>query len=927
MAIAGTLTYKTELDTSGVKKSGSTVKSIIAGLGITKMISKAMSTISNSLDGAISRFDTLNNFPKVMSNLGISAEKSQKSIDKMSDKLAGLPTTLDQGAMAVQRFTSRNGDVEKSTDIFLALNNAILAGGASTEIQATALEQMAQAYAKGKPDMMEWRSIMTAMPAQLNQVAQAMGYGKHGADDLGEALRQGDVSMDKFMDTIVKLNTKGVKGFKSFEQQARNSTEGINTAIQVAKTQIVKGLTTIITNIDKSLKKSGTSIKQIITDLGKNARKVLENIGKIIAKIDLVSVYNTLKKLVPIIINVTTAWIAYHAALKLIAVLNVAKSIASTTLAFVKLIPSINSAKDAMTLLSMTFNANPIAVVAAGATALTTAFLFLKNRTDEVTAAHKKAMAEIEKENETIKENRDAYNELVETQRNSVNANMTQIANYEALYDELTRITDANGNVKKGYEERASFIVSTLKDALGVEINMTDGIIKGYGNLQKSIDKTIAQKKAKIILDSQEQLYQQALTKEQETNAKMSEYANKIEENGIKIEELKKQKSKARTDYEASQIQKRIDNLKGENEALQNNYNEQEEMLKEYAYNKGQYEKNMELFHKGQYDKMTNTNYEYIKNLGKAGESEKAQLQKQLEDTQRHYDALVEAKKQTGSDIFDSQIAADEKLIEQYQNDLKRYEEATVKTGEQCEQDWKVSLAKQLTAITGQKTEFRDAGNGLVQMYANGIKIGQPLTRKQVEDLAVGASKTLDQKNYLFRDSGKNALLGINKGLNDSKTTNALFSRISAIGSNLLKRFNSSLGIHSPSRKMMESAKYMLQGIQVGIEKNEDKVLKDVSKFGDNVIKEISSSMDINKQLDDMYKEMNKTIQMENAKLNFDVMSNNAYNRTMQLPAIIDLSANFEGTVPVQLNLDGEKIYDNQQKISVRKSIQYGGVK
>ena len=91
----------------------------------------------------------------------------------MSDKLSGLPTTLDQGASAVQRFTSANGDVEKSTDLFLALNNAILAGGASTEIQATALEQMSQAYAKGKPDMMEWRSLMTAMPAQLKQVADA----------------------------------------------------------------------------------------------------------------------------------------------------------------------------------------------------------------------------------------------------------------------------------------------------------------------------------------------------------------------------------------------------------------------------------------------------------------------------------------------------------------------------------------------------------------------------------------------------------------------------------------------------------------------------------------------------------------------------------------------------------------------------------
>ena len=181
------LVIETELNTkefeNGLDKikstsqnAGNSIKNIVAGLGITKLIGVAMNQINSSLDGAISRLDTLNNFPKVMSNLGIGAEDADKSIKKLSDKLAGLPTTLDEGAMAVQRFTSANGDIEKSTDLFLALNNAILAGGASSEIQSSALEQLSQSYAKGKPDMMEWRTAMTAMPAQLKQVATAMGY-------------------------------------------------------------------------------------------------------------------------------------------------------------------------------------------------------------------------------------------------------------------------------------------------------------------------------------------------------------------------------------------------------------------------------------------------------------------------------------------------------------------------------------------------------------------------------------------------------------------------------------------------------------------------------------------------------------------------------------------------------------------------------
>lgn len=156
--------------TKGVTASLSSIaKGVAAGIGITKAFSAAWSAVTRNMDSAIDRFDTLNNFPKVMSNLGINAESSQKSIDKMSEALVGLPTTLDEGALAVQRLTSKNGDIKKSTDLFLAMNNAILAGGAPAQIQSTAIEQLSQAYAKGKPDMMEWRTLMTAMPAQLNK--------------------------------------------------------------------------------------------------------------------------------------------------------------------------------------------------------------------------------------------------------------------------------------------------------------------------------------------------------------------------------------------------------------------------------------------------------------------------------------------------------------------------------------------------------------------------------------------------------------------------------------------------------------------------------------------------------------------------------------------------------------------------------------
>lgn len=233
--------------TGSIGNSFKSIRNIVAGLGIASLIK---STILGNVDAAIKRVDTLSNYSRVMSNLGADSVQANASVQKLSNKLIGLPTTLDDASGAVQRFTSVNSNISRSTDMFLALNNAILAGGASSEIQKSALEQLSQSYAKGKPDMFEWRSAMTAMPAQMKQVAEAMGF--VNASALGEALRSGKVSMDQFMDTIMKLNTQGINGYQSFEEQAKNATGGIATSIANMRTAIVRGMSDVMNTIGQS---------------------------------------------------------------------------------------------------------------------------------------------------------------------------------------------------------------------------------------------------------------------------------------------------------------------------------------------------------------------------------------------------------------------------------------------------------------------------------------------------------------------------------------------------------------------------------------------------------------------------------------------------------------------------------------------------
>lgn len=231
---------------SGMSTKMATV-AVATGNIIANAFTAAFRAVSQEMDEAITRLDALNNYPRTMANLGIAAEDAEKSIKILNEGILGLPTSLSDAALATQRLTATNGNIAASTDMFLALNNAILAGGASTEIQANALEQMMQAYSKGKPDAMEWRAFLTAMPAQLKQIATQMGYTSTAlGGDLQKALVDGKVNMNDFMVAIMKLNREGINGLPSFAQQAKNAVSGVQTSITNLKIAIQRGMANIM---------------------------------------------------------------------------------------------------------------------------------------------------------------------------------------------------------------------------------------------------------------------------------------------------------------------------------------------------------------------------------------------------------------------------------------------------------------------------------------------------------------------------------------------------------------------------------------------------------------------------------------------------------------------------------------------------------
>lgn len=258
-------TFQNALNTA--EGFGSKLKSGI-GFGILmragqKAFDAIGSAISTNLSGATKRLDTLNNYPKVMQSLGFSAKQAEASIGTLGDNIAHLPTTLDKVASQTQQVVAVTGDLEKATDLTLALNNAMAGGGASAEQQASAVNQWVQAMAKGKPDMQDWRSLVQTAPAQMDQLAKSMLGAEAGQADLYQAMQDGSVTIDQVNDKMIEL-TNASEGFDiagkhydNFAKQAENASAGIGMALTNVKASIQRNIANVLGALDEKFANLG----------------------------------------------------------------------------------------------------------------------------------------------------------------------------------------------------------------------------------------------------------------------------------------------------------------------------------------------------------------------------------------------------------------------------------------------------------------------------------------------------------------------------------------------------------------------------------------------------------------------------------------------------------------------------------------------
>lgn len=182
--------------------------------------------------------------------------------------------------------------------------------------------------------------------------------------------------------------------------------------------------------------------------------------------------------------------------------------------------------------LGTTFAANPFTAVIGGLIGATGLIIAISQTTDKTD--------EFSKHLEEATEKSKKFNEEIANQREQIiknhEADLIGIDTTQKYVEELKHITDENGRIKEGYEDRAKFIVGQLNEAYGTEIKIIDGVVQKIEEEIDTIDKLIEKKRAEILLNIKKEEYENALKRESELYEQLENDLNNYEDAQKKVQ-------------------------------------------------------------------------------------------------------------------------------------------------------------------------------------------------------------------------------------------------------------------------------------------------------------------------------------------------------------------------------------------------------
>lgn len=560
---------KAKQGASGFDKIKESIKNFSVGAVGFKLASSAMDLVSASLDKAINRFDTLERYPKVMKSLGFSAKDVAASTKELSDGIDGLPTTLDDVVKTTQKLTSMTGDLKTSTKLTLALNNAFLASGASTEDASRGLQQFSQMLSAGKVDMQSWKTLQETMPYALQKTAESFGFaGESAQKDFYSALLNGEITFKQFSKRLIELN----QGTNGFAEMAKKNSEGIQTSWNNIVNAFAKGIANVMKAFDdlskaitgKSIAKNLDGLKAGVNGFFKFVTDGIRGLIPIVQSVN--NVLGALKPifdaLTPIIMGAVAGALAFKGAMLALAVINGVKSwVAGLIQSFLSFISTATVAEGATLTLGTAFASLSTAGIAVAVGALIGFVSWLSRETDE----QKKAREASEKHKESIKKLNDEVaqgKERYEDHRREIKATADENEKLVKKIDELSFVQKKTASQKKELAAATQMLnnnvsgLNIVYDKATGSINMTaDAIRKQIEVTKQSAESEAASQRlveiAKQKLEVEDKIAD-VKSKLRDAEEKLGESASNSTIKEVALKKVREEAGKQLSDLEGS---------------------------------------------------------------------------------------------------------------------------------------------------------------------------------------------------------------------------------------------------------------------------------------------------------------------------------------------------------------------------------------
>lgn len=263
------------------QKTGSIFKSVLGGAVIGAGITKGIGAVKNSIDGAVNRFDTLNNAPKVLTSMGFAAKDAAKSSDLLKNGIDGLPTKLQEITTHAQGLSIIKGNAEAGARSALAVNNALLSSNATAEKVEQGMYAYNNAMAVGKMELDQYKTLTITMPAAMKKVSKAFGTAEGDTMGLYKKMQSGEVTMRQFDEAMIKAS----ESTGGFSETARQATKGIGTSMKNLANTVSNNVEKTIRTINDALKAAGKGeISDYIDKIKKSVGDGFNVINSVLSK-------------------------------------------------------------------------------------------------------------------------------------------------------------------------------------------------------------------------------------------------------------------------------------------------------------------------------------------------------------------------------------------------------------------------------------------------------------------------------------------------------------------------------------------------------------------------------------------------------------------------------------------------------------------